>query len=158
MAFEVLQFPVLPDPRPLDFAIVGWDFGKVPPWTWLLQTSGATGIFAKYNDATPCYNVAHTPTNSNWNEMPPDGDPINARINIQGFQPPIVGPPDFSIDVGITIFNGINTVASGAKFYLYPDAINVLDDIDVHAFTGVGGDIPFPMYLTPAIYNYGLTD
>ena len=69
MPFAVSQWPNSPDPRTNTFNQTGWNFGQVPPFTWILSTTGATGLLAIFNSGIPLRNTFANETVGTYQEI-----------------------------------------------------------------------------------------
>lgn len=154
MPFAVSQWPNSPDPRLADFAIDGWDFGQVPPFTWILSTTGATGVFAPLNDGIAAFNVTVSPGFSTY--RPPPGPPLSVQYNLQIEGKQFVDPVPFDHTIRIDLIVSAPPVIFayiGQLRLLYPTAIAVWGPMTMVLDTPAPGTIPNPVFATPAKWD-----
>lgn len=154
MPFAVSQWPSSPDPRQADFAIDGWNFGQVPPFTWILSTTGATGVFAPLNDGITCFNRTVSPSFSTYRPLP--GPPLSVQYNLQieGKQTIETVPFDHTIEIDLIVSAPPVIFAYvGEIFRLYPTAIAVIGPIPMILVDPAPGTIPNPVFMTPAKWD-----
>jgi len=153
MPFAVRQWPVRPDPRSAAFAIDGWDFGQVPPFSWLLSTTGATGIWSFLNDGIVLRNTFASPSFSAYVPVIPPPFFIVTTLNINGFQTPQVGPPVHTIHFSFGLFVETSHAFQCDLRLLFPTAIQVQGPITAVFVGPSDGTIPNPLFLTPRIWD-----
>ncbi len=154
MPFAVSQWPYSPDPRLAQFDNPGWDYGQVPPWTWILKTTGATGLAAIFNSGVTVKPFAQVPgavTFENVDVLPDDVTCILAHTT---FQDPIGPPGPFTVFMAIVIRQLGSPEFSGTLDQLYPTAIAIQGPFPMQKI-GIGvGTMPNPVETTPAIWNF----
>lgn len=153
MPFAVAQWPHRPDPRSTAFAINGWNVGQVPPFSWTLATTGATGIWSFLNGGVLLRNTFASMSFSNYAPIIPPPFFITIQLTIDGFQIPQAGPPVHTIDQILAL--GVETSAAftGRQRLLFPVAIAVQGPITMVEDSPSDGTIPNPVTLTPAIWS-----
>jgi len=149
MPFSVSQWPNSPDPRKPDFAIHGWNFGQVPPFSWNLSTTGATGIYGVFNGGVLLRNLFASPSSSSYAPNIPPPDNIQVNFDIFGFQTPQPGPPVHTIDIFFEIVVFTLLSYTGSFRALFPVAIAIQEPIPLVTHFPVSGSIPNPMLITP---------
>lgn len=153
MAFGVSQWPYTPDPRLSDFAIIGWGEGQVPPWAWIISTTGATGIYEPYNSGVAVRNTIRTPTLGEFFQDSDLPGNVNVRWTTTGTQAVAPGPPPFTMDMLLKIQVLTVTVWVAQIRALYPTAIAVQGPFVKLAGGTPGGTIPNDMFCTPAPWD-----
>lgn len=153
MAFRVRKWPSSPDPRGPDFNFPGWDFGENPPWSWIMSTTNATGIYAIFNGG-----VILKPTDLNlfdtvFENVDPLPDDLTVLMSSKGSQLPLGPPPGITKSIGLIISVLAVEAFAGGKEWLYPTAIEVRSGIDMIPDSPPGGTFPDPATLTPAKWN-----
>lgn len=153
MPFAVSQWPYSPDPRQSWFNKTGWNHSQVPPWKWILSTTGATGDVAIFNggvlveatsmdsDLTVFENIATLPFL------------LTVELNSAGTQEPVGGPPGFTKSQRIQIRQDLVLIYGGTLDQLYPVAIAVQSPFDMTELGPNNGSIDNPMIATPAKWN-----
>lgn len=153
MPFAVTQWALEPDPRAPDYIIAGWDVGQLSPWKWHLFTRGATGLLAIFNEGVTFHNNINTPTFGNFLPDPVLPDMLSVVFNIEGFQIPQVGPPNWTITIQINILRSTTTLYTSFFKLLYPVAIQIQGPIPMTEVDTTFGTIPFPMEISPVKWN-----
>jgi len=153
MPFAVSQWPYSPDPRTPAFNILGWDFGQVPPFSWIMSTTGATGFFSVFNDGVTLRNSFVLPNVGTYDPVDPLGNDLTLIMNIIGSNTPTPVPPIFTIDIQIDVFQITATVLSGRLLLLFPLAIAVQPPMTMIVAAPPGNDFPNPAILTPAKWD-----
>jgi len=153
MPFAVSQWPNSPDPRPPDFAIDGWNFGQVPPFSWKMSTTGATGIYAFFNAGITLRNVFSSPSISFYDPVIPPPNFVVTTLVISGFQTPQAGPPLHTIAFGFDILVETALNFRGDLLLLFPTAIAIQGPIPLVEIQPSDGTIPNPMELQPLIWD-----
>lgn len=153
MPFAVTQWAVEPDPREPDFNIIGFNVGQLPPWTWILATTNATGIWSIFNDGILVRPTTLLPEDTVFEEVGTLPDDITVIVSSKGQQLPVGPPPGITKSIGIILRESLVDRWSGGEEWLYPDAIRVFGGIDMAEDSPSDGDIPDPMSLTPAKWN-----
>ena len=154
MPFAVSQWPNSPDPRTAQYAITGWNFGQVPPFRWILSTTGATGALAIFNSGVVLTNDFFNLTLASFRELGTLPDDLTVIMNIIGTQEPAAGPPPFTIDIQFTVFQITATLADGRLRLLFPTAIAVQGPIPVTDTSPPGMSWPNDAEITPAKWNF----
>lgn len=153
MPFAVSQWPHSPDPRLLDFAITGYDFGQVPPWRWLMTTSGAIFPYESLNDGIIWQAASHSINNCEYNVIDLSPDLSDDRLAFFGSRFPIGGAPGSTIRIFCTFFQtAADPATNGSLFLTYPKAIGTRSFV---MSNDVGGEpfLPNPVLLTPRKWN-----
>lgn len=153
MPFAVSQWPYAPDPRSPAFASDGWNFGQVPPFSWKLSTTGATGVFVFFNDGITLRNGFESPSFSSYSPVIPPPSFVVTTLNISGFQAPQAGPPVHTIRFQFDIFVETSLTYEGLLELLFPVAIQVQGPIPMNEIDPSFGTIPNPMELEPLIWS-----
>lgn len=153
MPFAVSQWPYSPDPRTTDFDIPGWNHGQVAPFKWILSTTGATGIYEFYNDGALQFKCGEGSGVTVFCGNPVGPAEVDAIIQIFGFDPPLVGPPEVSKRIFVEVRSFSTNGYVGTLDQLYPIAIKVQQPIVMVEDTPFAGTIPNPMVMTPAKWN-----
>ena len=154
MPFGVTQWPKNPDPREPDFSVDGWDVGQLPPFVWILSTTGATGVFAPLNLGITCYANVIGPAFTDWRDLP--GPPLSPQyiVQIQGFQTVQPAPTPHTIRIDVIVHAPpVVSAFTGILRSLYPTAIAVQGPITMVAGPPSPGTIPNPVNMTPAKWN-----
>jgi len=153
MPFAVRQWPASPDPRSPAFAIDGWDFGQVPPFTWIMATTGATGIYTFLNDGLLLRNSFASPGSSFYEPIIPPPFFVVPSLVITGFQSQQVGPPPWTISFDVLIVVETTTAFTGQLRQLFPTAIQVQSPMAMVVVSPTDGTIPNAVSFTPAIWD-----
>jgi hypothetical protein len=153
MPYAVSQWPYWPDPRQADWNFLGWDFGQVPPWKWRIDTSGATGIYAQFNDGVLMEPTGFLPEDTRWDNQHVLIGAITVILSIKGADPPVGIPPGITKSIGILMHIGPVRVYGGGLELLWPTAIAVQSPIPMVPVAPSAGTIPNPMSLTPVKWN-----
>ncbi len=153
MAFAVSKWPYTPDPRQASFDNLGWDYGEVPPWQWVLQTTGATGVYAIFNAGVMLEPFAALATETLWREVIALPDTLTVILSSLSILPPAGGPPLVSKRLFLRILSGGFTKAQDTLDALFPTAIAVQTPFDMVVVSPPVGTIPNKMELTPAKWN-----
>lgn len=153
MPFGVTQWAKDPDPRLPDFNLYGFDVGQLPPWTWILSTTNATGIWAIFNDGVTMRPTIVAPDDTRFDNVDVLPDDITVIVSSKGQQEPVGPAPGITKSIGIILLESLIDRWSGGKEWLYPEAIRVFGDIDMFEDSPSDGDIPDPMSLTPSKWN-----
>lgn len=153
MPFEVSQWPYKPDPRKPDFNLVGWNFGQVPPWKWVISTTAATGIYSAFNagviyQATPPL----LPQDQLFTPIVGLGNDLIGTLSIKGTIEP-QGSPSHTISIGIGFDVLGLPVYGGGVLLTYPTAIQVHSGFAMAVDFPSDGTIPNDMKITPAIWS-----
>ena len=153
MPYGVSQWPYSPDPRPPDFCIAGFDFGKVPPWRWQLRTKKALSPYDVFNgDGVTVEATSHAVDTAEWENVLSLPGGVTCLVRITGTQEPQGGPP-FTILLYIELNDGIGPKTSGVASYTYPDAISVLTVPLLGFDTGPDSRTPEPFTIKPRKWN-----
>lgn len=153
MPFRVRQWPVSPDPRGSLFTFVGWNWGQVVSWRWVMSSTEATGIYSPLNDGIILDQNGHNDEQALWQRFGDLDDPLIYTFTKEGFEPPIGGGPH-SIQLRVNITPPVPVEPSiGGVDLLYPDAIQVFGPFDMEILGVPNEDIPNGVTLTPAIWN-----
>ena len=153
MPFAVSQWPNSPDPRTSEFNRTGWNFGQVPPFTWILSTTGATGLLAIFNAGVPLRNTFNNETSGTYQEINVLPGGLTVIMNILGTQEPNPIPIPHTINIQFTVFQITATLADGVLRLLYPTAILVQGPIPVTDTSPPGSSWPNPAEITPAKWD-----
>lgn len=153
MAFAVSQWPYTPDPRTAQFDNLGWDFGQVPPWQWVLSTTGATGVYAPFNAGVMLEPFAVLAIETVWRQVIALPDNMSVRLSSLSTLPPAGGPPLVSKTLNIKIQEFGFTKAEGTITALFPTVLAVQTPFNMGVSQPPVGTIPNPMKLTPAKWN-----
>lgn len=153
MPFAVTQWADEPDPREPDFNLYGFNVGQLPPWTWILSTTNATGIYTIFNDGVLMRPTIVAPEDTRFDNVDTLPDDITVIVSSKGQQTPVGPPPGITKSIGIILLESLVDKWSGGKEWLYPDAIRVFGGIIMAEDSPSGGTVPDPMSLTPAKWN-----
>lgn len=153
MPFAVSQWPYFPDPRKPDFAAFGWNHSQVPPFSWIMHTTGATGIFRFFNLGVVNRNSFDSLGFSIYGPIIPPPFALVWDLSIFGFEDPQPGPPVHTIHFHFHIFKETSSQMEGDLELLFPVAIAEQGPIPVVQHDTTFGTIPNPMFLTPAIWS-----
>ena len=153
MAFAVTQWPKSPDPRAPDFNLYGFNVGQLPPWTWILSTTNATGIWSIFNAGVVMRPTIELPEDTRFDNVDTLPDDITVIVSSKGQQLPVGPGAGITKSIGIILLEGLVDRWSGGKEWLYPDAIRVFGGIDMAEDSPSAGDVPDPMALTPSKWN-----
>lgn len=153
MPFAVSQWPYSPDPRTAQFDQTGWDFGQVPPWSWIISTTAATGPFDIFNSGVVVKPFAALATETLFRQVDVLPEDITVRLSSQGFIVPFGMPPGITKTLKITIAQPEFTEAEGQIDLTFPTAIAVQGPIVMTVLPPPIGTIPNPMVLTPAKWD-----
>lgn len=157
MPFRVRQWPVSPDPRSSIFTFVGWNWGQVVSWRWVMSSTEATGIYSFLNDGIVLDQNGFDDTNALWQRQGDLVDPSVYTLAKGGFDPPIGGTPHtIELRVNIAPELPVNPSIGGLDF-LYPNAIRVFGPFDMTILGVPNADIPNGVTLTPVIWDFELT-
>lgn len=153
MPFAVSKWPYSPDPRTGIFGGHGWDDVDVPPWVWLMKTSGATGPWTSLNTGIPTKVFFESPFFVGYSGASVDLS-VQTQVHITTFEPPL---PSGNT---IRIFPQVVEVSTGRgsnalREFVYPQGIQVFGSfVMVDAGTGIPDpDFPNPVTITPQIWN-----
>ncbi len=153
MPFAVSQWPYTPDPRTAQFDQMGWDYGQVPPWAWILSTTGATGPFAVFNNGVIVKPFAAGVDDTLFRQVVTLPDDITVRLTSKGFNPPLGGPGGTSKRLSVRIAQPEFQEASGVLNKNYPTAIAEQGPMTIVVDDPPIGTFPNPMAITPAKWN-----
>lgn len=153
MPFAVKQWPDEPDPRPPNYIIDGWDVGQLSSWKWILSTDGATGLMSVFNDGVQCHNTFHLPNLGAFAVDDTLPDDLALIFNINSHQTPQTGPPDWTVQIALQIFQLTDLLFTGLWREEYPTAIQIQGPIIMTPVSGTGGTFPNPMFAAPAKWN-----
>lgn len=150
MPFTVTAWPYNPDPRPPGFSLFGFAFGQVPPWRWILKTTGATGPYVELNSGVLIQNSSFNEVSAKW-----DSADAAYALTKAGDQIDLPGFPGFTVHWELFIAPPASLGYVGLLDESYPDAIHVFS-ISVDPIAGPPGEIPNPVTVTPRAWNLGL--
>ena len=153
MPFAVSQWPYSPDPRGSAFDILGWNFGQVPPFKWILSTTDATGIMAIYNTGILVDVVFEIPGVTQWAHPVELPGFMRVSMTFLGFDTPQGAPPGTTKQMQISITESSVPTWNGNLDLLFPTAIAVQSPFAMTQLNPSGGDFPNPMAITPAKWN-----
>ncbi len=153
MAFQVTKWPYSPDPRFSNFNFPGWDFGQVPPWKWIVSTTGATGPEAIYNDGVLLEPADLTPASTRWDAVASLLFDQDTALKILGTELPTGPGPGITKTFELTLFENMLENWQGIITRLYPTAIQVHGGFNMVKTGTPVGTIPNPMFITPVIWN-----
>jgi len=152
--FAVTNWPYSLDPRPASFGGVGWGFGAVPPWAWIMSTTNATGPWTSLNDGILVKTLTDDFTVTEWNGLN-GGGTVLASVTKTGTQPPT--SPTNSLRIVprvVTIPPGRNSLS--LVVLSYPFAVAVFGGfVMIDLGTGLPDvDLPDPVQIVPAIWDH----
>jgi len=153
MPFAVAKWPSHSDPRTSIFGGVGWAFGAVPPWTWIVSTTGASGPWAAFNAGIVCKSTFDDFNQTDW-AGEDFGPSTLATVTRKSTQPPF-NPPD-SLELSLTAVSvALPRDAAAVQEFIYPFAVAVFDGfIMIDGATGLPDvNFPNPVKITPAIWS-----
>lgn len=153
MPFAVSQWPNGPDPRQADYNILGWNFGQVPPWQWIVSTTDATGLLAVFNDGVLCVNVFNSPSIGIFVVVDALPGGLALIFSITGTQEPAGGPPTFTIHANLQFFKDTGLLYTADLKPTYPVAIQVQSGFVMVEFSTAFGTFPNPVIITPAVWD-----
>lgn len=154
MPFAVTQWPQEPDPRAPDFAVDGWDVGQLPPFTWRISTTNATGVYAHLNAGVDCPNVTVSSSFSTYRSAPGQPNAVDLILLIAGFQTVQPVPVNHTIEFELRVIRPPGIRFSGKFHFLYPVAIQEHDDFGLAVvLPDAMGTIPDDMIITPRKWN-----
>lgn len=153
MAFEVTQWPKNPDPRLPDFNLFGFDAGMVPPWRFLLETTGATGDVSIYNAGVVIEAKTTAAASTRYEDL--GGLPQDQLCELQsdGTQLPVGGPPGITKTLTVILRQDFLEIWKGTIKLLYPTAIRVFGGFNMVLVGANNGTVPNPMTCTPLKWN-----
>jgi len=150
MPFAVTQWGYSPDPRQVDFAIEGFNFGQLPPWRWLMQTSDAIFPYEALNDGVVWERSDHGIDFCSYQPLSPIPDVTDPFMGFSGQQEPSGG---FTINWFCAFFiTGADPATSGFINELYPLAIATRSFTMVNE-SGSPPFIPNALVITPRKWN-----
>lgn len=156
MPYAVSQWPYSPDPRPNAFGITGFDFGQVPPWRWLMQTTGALAPYDPLNTGMVWENAFHTVDSLQYEPVVPLIGVDDQVLEFYGQQEPSGG------GAGTTMFMQIRfeltgpLQQSGSRLLLYPKALQVNGPFNMLNQGLPSVLMPNPLTITPVRYDFEL--
>ncbi len=154
MPFEVTNWPYSPDPRSALFGGVGWDFGAVPPWSWIISTTNATAPWTALNSGILVMSTFDDFVQTDWggSDVPPS---VAATVTRKSDQPPINPPNSLELSVRL-LSDPPGREASGVQEFIYPFAVAVFGGFAmIDVATGLPDpNLPDPIQITPAIWNH----
>lgn len=156
MAFEVTKWGYSPDERTVGFGLIGFAFGALPPWQWLMSTT----------DAEPPYEILNSGVL--WHPGPGDSiHPTDVRYSNVTPMPGVDGRT-FRFD-GTEVPSGGVSMTFTCSFFApaHPDhtegEITELfqNALAERSFNMIGGGtgaglIPNPLVITPKKWNFEL--
>jgi len=153
MPFAVSQWPYSPDPRLSTFNHTGWNFGQVPPWKWIIKTTGATGDVSIFNAGVLVEPTSQTPDDTVFVNVAHLPHGLTVELNSNGTQEPVGPPPGFTKALRIQIRQHLSLIWGGSLDQLYPIAIAVQSPFPMTLLGMNNGTIPNPMTTTPAKWD-----
>lgn len=153
MPFGVTQWPKEPDPREPDFDLYGWDVGQLGPWSWILSTTNAPGMWAIFNAGVLMQPTIISPIDTRFDNADTLPDDITAILSLKGQQLPVGPAPGITKSFGIILLESLVDRWSGGQEFLYPTAIAVRSGFVMSADSPSSGTLPDPMTITPAKWN-----
>ncbi len=156
MPFEVTQWGYSPDPRPPDYALLGYDFGQLPPWRWLMKTTDADFPYMALNDGVLWESSSFLPNFGAWLPLVPIPDVLEPLLFNNGTQEIVALPTPNTITFNCSFFNFFSPFrSSGVIRLVYPDALRVWSFTMSGSGTG-GPFFPNPLTITPHKWNAAL--
>lgn len=156
MAFAVRQWPDAPDPRSSHFSFAGWDWGKVPPFQFVLTSTNATGIYAWLNDGLVLANTFDDGLSTQWSAIVPGFDFTLAVLSKVGTESP-AGAPTRTITFTLIIIGQAPVLdATAGENLTFPDAIRVFGPWVLSNTGGPIAEVPDGITLTPAKWDFVL--
>ncbi len=153
MPFRVSQWPYSPDPRTAQFDNPGWDYGQVPPWAWVIDTSDATGLAAVFNDGVLVKPTTVLPGQVTFENVDVLPDDVTVEMKHTTFQEPVGPPPLATVFITVIIRQLGLPEFSGVIGLLYPTAIAVQGPVPMQKVGAGVGTMPNGTETTPAIWN-----
>ncbi len=150
MPFGVTQWGYSPDPRQVDYALLGFNFGQLPPWRWSMKTTDALPPYEILNDGLIWQRVAHSNDDAAFAPIVATPGITGASLSLRGTEFP---------SGGVTMEWYCGFFMTGDPFQtegfineLYPVALTT------RAFTMLNGGpppvlIPNPLVITPHKWN-----
>lgn len=150
MPFAVTQAGYSPDPRQPDFAIEGFNFGQLPPWRFLMETTDAIFPYESLNDGVVWERSAHGIDFCSYQPLAPIPDVTDPQLGFSGTQEPSGG---FTINWFCLFFmTGAGPATTGFLDELYPLAIKTRS-FTMENVAGPPPFIPNPLVITPRKWN-----
>jgi hypothetical protein len=156
MPFAVSQWPYSPDPRPPDFGIAGFDFGAVPPWRWLMESTGALSPYDPLNAGMVWEAAFHTVDSMQFAPLVPLIGVDDQVLEFFGTQEPSGGPPGVTMFMQVRFENTGPLQQSGSRLLLYPPAIQVNGPFNMLNQGVPSVLIPNPIEITPVVFDFEL--
>lgn len=153
MPFAVRQWPAFPDPRSPAFAIDGWNFGQVPPFSWTVATTGATGIYSFLNAGLLMRNSFASPSFSDYDSLIPPPFHVTLVFTILGFQAIQPLPVPHTIRFRVQVFRETSLNFQGDIHSVFPTAIQVHGPMPMVEIVPSEGTIPNPLTFRPEIWS-----
>ena len=150
MPYGVTQWGYSPDPRTVAFALVGFNFGQLPPWRWVMKTTDARFPYQSLNDGVTWERSSNTDDEAAYIPVTPIPNVNGAFMSFRGVEVPSGG---VTIEWFCGFFmTGDPFQTEGFLFELFPDALQT------RSFQMIGGDIggrwiPEPLVITPHKWN-----
>ena len=150
MAFGVSQWGYSPDPRGPDYALTGFDFGQLPPWRWMMTTTGALAPYEILNTGLVWQRNANDVKSASFVPIVPTPGITDAFLSLRGTALPSGG---ITMEWFCSFFTtGHPSATEGFINELYPLALKTRSFTMLN--TGLPPPlIPNPLVITPRKWN-----
>lgn len=156
MPFAVRQWPVQPDPRGSLYSFVGWDWGQVVSFRWIMSSTNATGDYSFLNDGIVLSSFSDDGSLTSWRSTDTPFPVTEVRVGKIGLDPP-AGVPPVSIAWSFDILSpSIPRFVNGEQQYLFPKAIRTFGPWAAIDTSGPVLEIPDGVTITPARWDFEL--
>jgi len=147
MPLTVTGWPDHPDSRSSHFALTGFAFGQVPPWKFLVKTTGASPAFDFLNQGALVTSQGNTSPDATY-----DFDVPFSFFLKEGFDTEQGDPPAtviYTLHIEVPGF----AIHEGKLRLVFPDAIQTLIFPDVDPITPGSDQIPNPVVCSPRAFD-----
>jgi len=149
MPFAVSQWPYSPDPRGPGFSVIGWHFGQVVSWKWLVTSSAATGRYSFLNDGLIVASTFDDGATTTWGGSPPFPPTTVVSLVKVGLPAP-GGVPPRTITFRLQIFTGPPPlIVEALELFTFPVAIQQFGPWVVRLLGVPVPEIPNGVTITP---------
>jgi len=148
MPLTVTAWPYSPDPRDASFSIIGYGFGQVPPFKFLISTTGALPPFDDLNDGILLTLTDENPPLTVYSSLAVAGN----QVTKAGFKDP-QGVPLHTVEWTLQLARAPGTQYVGDLQQVFPNAIQKFS-IPVVAIVGPIGLIPNPVAFLPRSFDF----
>lgn len=154
MPYAVSQWPYSPDPRGPDFGLIGFDFGQVPPWKWLMESTGALSPYDPLNDGMVWEPAFFAPDSMQFAPVVPLIGVDDQVLEFFGSQDPVGAPPGTTMFMQVRFELTGPLQQSGSRILLYPTAIAVQGPFNMMNQGLPSVLIPNPITITPLVWDF----